>query len=305
MTKRAPVDLAKSVSARLVRIAHDRDDQAQDILIAYCFERLLYRVSLSAHADRFILKGARLFSVWLDAPYRATHDLDLLGSGDGSIEEMARVFRDICTVSAADDAVRFDPDSVAAVPIREEDIYGGVRVKLMARIGSSRATLQIDIGLGDAVVPPPERAAYPVLLPFPAPMVRMYPAEAMIAEKLQAMVVLDMANSRMKDFFDIWALATNRDFEGARLYAAIKATFERRGIALPDDPPVGLTSVFVDDAQKKTQWNAFLRKTRPRLQPPDLAQVVDILREFLMPPIHAARLDTSFENQWPAGGPWG
>jgi predicted nucleotidyltransferase component of viral defense system len=304
MTERSPVDIARSVKDRLVRIAHDRAEEAQNTLISYCLERLLYRLSRSAHADRLILKGARLFSVWLDAPYRATRDLDLLGGSDASVGEMVRAFREICAVAVDDDGVRFDPDSVGATEIREEMIYGGIRVKLDAYIGTARSPLQIDIGLGDSVVPSAEKAGYPVLLGYPAPVLRMYPPEAMIAEKFEAMVALRMANSCMKDFFDIWALATHKEFRGDRMHAAIEATFTQRRTVPPDGSPVALTAVFGEDAQKKAQWAAFLRKTRPTLEPPDLAIVVQVLRRFLMPPTDAVSAGLPFDSTWPAGGPW-
>jgi len=213
------------------------------------------------------------------------------------------VFRELCTLRVVDDGVVFSPESVRGVRIREDQEYGGVRVKLEARIENARVPLQVDVGFGDAVKP--EAATYPTLLDFPAPRLRAYPREAVVAEKLQAMVVLGLANSRMKDFYDLWNLAGSFSFEGERLGNAVRATFERRKLEFPRDLPLALTADFAQDASKKQQWKAFLKKTRLAVGAElDLGTVLAELRRFLGPLLDALAKGESFVGRWPADGPW-
>jgi hypothetical protein len=161
----------------------------------------------------------------------------------------------------------------------------------------------VDIGAGDAVVPPPEMLDYPPLLDLPPARIRAYRPETSIAEKTEAMVLLALANSRMKDFFDIHQLSETRAFEGETLRLAITATFERRGIEIPTEPPLALTREFADNAQKKVQWAAFVRRTRrPDLD--DLATVVAALDRFLWPVLKAAIRREPWPSRWSNRGPW-
>lgn len=292
---------ADSTRARLMnRWRHDGQRETFEALLnRYFLERLLHRLGRSPHRDRFILKGALLFALWSDAPHRATRDIDLLGHGDPEPEGIAAAFRDICAV-AGDDGVAFHADSVSAMAVREDAVYAGVRVTLDARLGQARQNLQIDIGFGDAVVPAPEEIAYPTLLEQSAPTLRAYPREVVVAEKFQALTALGMANSRMKDFFDLGALARDHDFDGATLSAALAATFARRQTALPKEVPLGLTPAFA--TAKEVQWRAFARRTA--LAPPPLATLLSGLERFLMPPSRAVALGAPFTRRWPSGGPW-
>jgi hypothetical protein len=274
------------------------------VLTRYALERLLYRLSVSPHRDAFVLKGALLFTLWTGAPHRATRDLDLLGSGEPASARLEQVFRDLCALAVEPDGVAFDARSVRAAHIREDQEYEGVRVLLEARLGAARTGLQVDVGFGDAITPGPVDVAFPTLLDLPAPALRAYPRETVVAEKFQAMVALGIANSRMKDFYDVWALARSFDFDGPALAAAIEATFARRRTPPPGDPPLALTPVFHDDAAKRTQWTAFLRRTGADVGGASFADVAIALHAFVLPPAAALVAAQPFDHVWSAGGPW-
>ena len=211
---KAPRNMAASVRQRLANRARERGETFDIVLTRYALERLLYRLGQSEHRDCFILKGAMLFSLWTDTPYRETRDLDLLGFGSNDVHHLEETFRSLCMLSVTDDGVTFDPDSVQTEPMREEENYAGGRVRLVATIAGVRLSLQIDIGFGDAVTPAPEEISYPALLPFPAPRIRAYPKETVVAEKYEALISLGMTNSRMKDFYDLWVMSSTFAFEG-------------------------------------------------------------------------------------------
>lgn len=279
--------LARSVQVRLVRHARAIGVDPNLVLTRYGVERFLYRLSRSPYAERFVLKGALLLLVWLGETLRPTRDADLLGYGDLPDEALLRIFRETCAVVVEPDAVAFLPGSVAVTPIREEDAYGGRRVALQARLGAARLSVQIDIGIGDAVTPAPQWLEYPSLLDAPRPRLRAYPRESVVAEKLHAMVLLGARNSRMKDYFDVRALLRENAMDAEALAAGIAATFARRRTALPDDLPAGLSDAFASDAVKRSQWQAFL--SRNRIEAPSLDDVVAEIRERLAGPIHRAR----------------
>jgi predicted nucleotidyltransferase component of viral defense system len=279
--------LARSVQVRLVRHAKNLGVDANLILTRYGIERFLYRLSRSRHADRFVLKGALVILAWLGETLRPTRDADLLGLGDLPDETLLAMFREMCTVAVEPDASTFDPASVKVENIREADAYGGTRVTLRGAIGTARVRVQLDIGIGDAVTPSPEWLVYPTLLGFPAPRLRAYPRETVLAEKFQAIVQLGSSNSRMKDYFDMLALLREGAFDEAVLARAIAATFARRRTALPKGVPSGLSRPFADDPARQAQWRAFLSKNR--LEGESLWEVVDELRERLAAALDRAR----------------
>ena len=279
--------LARSVQVRLVRHAKEIGVDPNLVVTRYGVERFLYRLSRSRHAERFVLKGALLILAWLGETLRPTRDADLLGFGELADDELLGIFREVCGVEVEPDAATFDAGSVEVVPIREGDAYGGRRITLRGRIGTARVSVQVDIGIGDAVTPAPEWLEYPSLLGFPCPRLRAYPRETVLAEKLHAMVVLGMRNSRMKDYFDVHALLREGEYDGALLARAIAATFERRRTTLPEGIPAGLSEAFSGDAGHQAQWRAFLAKNR--LQGSALAEVVDELRERLAAALDQAR----------------
>lgn len=301
--KHGPRNIVASVQARLVERSRELGVEHQLTLARFAGERLLYRLSTSEFAERFILKGAALLLLWLGESIRPTKDVDLLGFGDTSATALRRVFVALCAIESADDGLTFQADSIQVEAIRETQEYGGMRIKIMARLGNVRIPLQVDVGAGDAVVPPPELLDFPGLLDFPRARLRMYRPETSIAEKTEAMVRLGLANSRMKDFFDIYSLATTRTFDGDTLRCAVAATFARRGTEIPKERPLALTAEFANDAQKQVQWAPFvLRTRRPELR--ELQPVVEQLDRFLWPVLRAAGSEEPWHSQWSNGGPW-
>lgn len=209
----------------------------------------------------------------------------------------------MCNAAVDPDGLAFSPSSITAARIRGRQEYGGVRVKLTAMLGNARIPLQVDVGFGDAVTPKPQKTDFPALLSFPAPRVRAYPAETVVAEKFQAMVSLGIANTRMKDFYDLHHLAETHAFNGASLANAIRATFERRGTAIPSDTPLALSAAFAGDADKQTQWRAFLH--RGRLEgSAELGSVIARIAEFVMPVVDAVRDESPFDSHWAPAGGW-
>jgi predicted nucleotidyltransferase component of viral defense system len=303
MKRGGPKNIVASVQARLVERSRELGVEHQLTLARFAGERLLYRLSKSEFADRFILKGAALLLLWLGEAIRPTKDVDLLGFGDTSAEALKHVFVSLCAVDAPEDGLTFLAETVRVEAIREDQEYGGMRVKLMAMLGNVRIPLQIDVGAGDAVVPPPEVLDYPGLLDLPRARVRAYRPETSIAEKTEAMVRLALANSRMKDFFDIHRLAETQTFDGETMRLAIAATFSRRGIDIPNERPLALTREFAEDPQKKVQWAAFVRRTRrPDLD--DLSANIANLDRFLWPVLQAAARGKRWPHTWSKGGPW-
>ena len=279
-------NMGASVRGRLLKISKERGQTFDLLLTRYVLERLLYRLSTSNHKDNFVLKGAMLVTTWLDNAHRPTRDVDLLGFGSPEPEAMLAVFQEICVLKA-DDGVTFDVDALSIDGNREDLAYGGLRLTTNAEIGGAKIRVVIDIGFGDAIEPGLNEIELPVLLDLPAPRLRAYPKETVIAEKFQAMINLGRANSRMKDFYDIWFLAKMFEFNDDHWARAIKATFERRETEIPGDVPDALSEAFSQDEQKKKQWSAFISGI---LQDPvALDVVVSDLREFLLPHAQAAK----------------
>lgn len=282
-------NVGASVRARLLQLAKASGQSFDLVLTRFALERLLFRLSQSPHAGRFVLKGAMLMMSWFDDPHRGTRDLDLLGFGDPSPDPMLETFREILA-QEADDGVKFDADTLRVERIREALDYGGLRLRVIASISGARINLTIDIGFGDALEPGVEVLDYPSMLDFPMPRLRAYARETVIAEKFQAMVMLGRVNSRMKDFYDIWILSRSFDFSDDRLARAIAATFERRETPIPTDRPDALTDAFAKDQQKQRQWRAFVEGVAHN--PGDLTDVIAEIATFLMPhAVAAARLD--------------
>ncbi|MBO1349047.1 MAG: nucleotidyl transferase AbiEii/AbiGii toxin family protein [Hormoscilla sp. GUM202] len=297
-------NIAASVRQRLLNKAREQSEEFQNILIRYALERLLYRLSQSQYRNRFILKGAIVFSVWSNEPHRTTRDLDLLSYGENTLSYLEQVFRDICSVQVAADGIEFQNNTVRCEQIKVLQKYSGVRIKLTAILANAQIPIQIDIGFGDAVTPAPIELELPTLLEFPAPKVPTYPRETVVAEKFQAMVMLGIANTRLKDFYDLLFLAMNFTFEGEPLSLAMKATFDRRSTPLPTETPLALTASFAEDSAKKQAWQAFLRKGKLKANRLTLSEVVAILRNFIMPPALAAARGESFNQVWTPGGTW-
>lgn len=275
-------NIGASVRARLLNLSKASGQSFDLILTRFALERLLFRLSQSRHVDRFVLKGAMLLMLWFEDPHRGTRDLDLLGFGDPSPDATLATFREVLGQDAGD-GVSFDANALRVDRIREELEYGGIRLRTTALISSARVNLTIDIGFGDALEPGAELIDYPSMLDLPAPRLRAYARETVIAEKFQAMVALGRANSRMKDFYDIWILSRSFAFDDDRLARAIAATFARRGTEIPTERPDALSPAFAADEQKQRQWRVFVEDVA--IDPGDLADVVEDLAAFLM--LHA------------------
>jgi predicted nucleotidyltransferase component of viral defense system len=288
---RRPRDLPASIRQRLLDLSRERGEDFQTILDRYAVERLLYRLSVSDRRDQFLLKGALLFAVWFDAPHRPTRDADLLGFGEPDAARLADSVRGLCAI-AAEDGMTYEAASVRVQEIREQAAYPGLRVNLRATLGNARCNVQLDVGFGDAVTPEPVEEEYPSLLDdLPSPRLRVYPRESVYAEKVEAIARFGIANSRMKDYFDLLTLAREGAMDPAILAQAIAATFERRRTQLPDAMPLGLTAEFAGDPVKRRQWAAFLG--RNRLEAPALEATIDELARFLREPLEAARASTA------------
>jgi len=284
--KRPIRNMGASVRSRLLNLSKQRRQPFQLVLTYYVLERVLYRLSQTKHRDRFILKGAMLLTKWFEDPLRPTKDLDFLGLGNDDEKEMVSIFQEVCAVSF-DDGVVLDTDSVQIDRIREEAEYGGLRITANATVETARIRVVIDIAFGDSVEPGLQEIDLPVLLDFPAPHLRAYARETVIAEKFQAMVMLGRANSRMKDLYDVSILSRTFEFKDDKLRRAIAATFARRKTEIPSDLPDALTSDFANDPGKVQQWNSFVADVA--FQPGTLADVIKNLTAFLMPHAAAAR----------------
>ncbi len=304
MTRPRAHGLTRSVQDRLRNVARRENRPYAEILQHYGLERYLYRLSMTPQSDRFVLKGALLMRVWDGAETRATRDIDLLGPTDVSAEEVEQLIRDCATVEVAPDGVEIVPNSVRVTPIRIPDKHVGFRAKFDGFMAKSRLRFQVDVGAGDAVVPEPVQLEYPVLLAFPAPRLRAYTPYTTIAEKFEAIVKLDLANTRMKDYFDLAALAANLVFDGEILRSAVAGTFRSRGIEVPRETPPGLGDGFAQAPEKIVQWKAFVRKSRLEDRTWPLDETVARIRDFLMPAVRAAAEDELFEMMWSPGGPW-
>lgn len=303
MKKARPANQAASIRQKLLNHSREHNEDFMLTLTHFAIERFLYRLSHSEHANRFVLKGAMLFAAWTDQPYRPTRDVDFLGSGDQSPETLEVVIREICTTEVEPDALEFVHSSIRISEIREEHDYHGKRIQLVAKLGQATIPLQIDIGYGDTITPKPESIRYPTLLDLPAPEIIAYPKETVIAEKLEAMVVLGRGNSRMKDYADIQILSRMFDFEGELLSAAIHATFERRRTEIPTDVPDGLSEQFAQDPEKSRQWDGFCNRSGLDASL-TLADVVAEICRFLLPPMSAVASNVAFRAKWAAPGPW-
>jgi predicted nucleotidyltransferase component of viral defense system len=305
MKREAPFNTAVSVAARLLQISQKTGENHQVLLTRYGLERLMYRLGRSDFANRFVVKGAMLFLVWRDVPRRMTRDLDLLATRRSSADSMRAMFISLCRMGVEDDGILFDESSVTVEEIREDQQYGGLRVTMQGRLGRIRLPIQVDIGFGDAVTPAPIPKPFPALLEFPPPVLRIYPRETVVAEKVEAMVHLGLVNSRLKDYYDIWVLMNGFEFDGELLKRAVVATFTRRKTDFPLTVPPGLSDTYAGDRQKQLQWAAFLRRTHVNFpQAVNLETLVGQERAFLLPVLFAAAKQEPLAGSWPKGGPW-
>lgn len=281
-------NVAASVRQRLLNLAKERREDFDLILVRYALERFLYRLSASRHGERFLLKGALLFLVWGMNEHRPTRDADLLGFGASDLKTLAEVFHEICGTKL-EDGIVYDPATVTAEEIGEDKAYAGARVTFRAELAGARIRVQVDVGFGDAITPEPVAIEYPVLLDAPPPKLRAYPVYTVIAEKFHAMTVLGEANSRMKDFYDLWAISRKFDLDQGLIAAALAATFQRRKTPLPDGEPVALSRRFAESDVQKRLWQAFVRRNGLPADGVTLAQTQEAISQIILPALKTAR----------------
>ena len=296
-------NLPASIHQKLLNNARKTNRPFFEVLQYFAIERFLYRLSKSPYADKFVLKGALMFSVWKPGLPRPTKDIDFLGRTNNDLNAIVRIMKGICSIKAGSDGLVFTPGSVAGERITEHSDYQGVRVYFWAGLGKARVSMQVDVGFGDIVVPGAQNISYPAILDMPEPVLKGYSRESVIAEKLEAMIKLDIINSRMKDFFDVWLLARQFDFKGATLAKAIKETFRHRKTAIIKEPHM-LADDFKTDKTKQAQWRAFLRKNKLTVAPADFAEVVSGIAGFVKPVLSALADGKDFPAVWKAAGSW-
>lgn len=296
-------DLGASVRQRLLNQSRAQNRPFQEVLQYFAMERFLYRLARSPNADRFILKGALLLTAWRAPLSRPTMDIDLAGRTNNQLDHIKEIVGAVCEIAVDPDGVDFNRASIVVSRIKEDADYEGVRVQFHAILARARIPMQLDIGFDDVITPGPTEIEYPTLLDFPAPMLRAYPKETVVAEKLEALTILGMLNSRIKDYYDLALLSRMYHFEGERLAEAIRATFHHRGTGIESEP-IGLTQAYCDDPARILQWRAFVRRSRFGDEIGDLTHLVEEVRRFALRVLSTVALETSFKAYWKPGGPW-
>lgn len=303
MTDRNVKNVAASIHQRLLNTAKQTGRPFNELLQYYAIERFLFRLSVSNYADRFVLKGALTLLVWKTPTTRPTRDIDLLGRIDNNLNLVRAVIADVCRQPVDADGLSFDSASVTTERIAEDADYHGVRAKFQGGLGNARIAMQIDIGFSDVITPGPVRISYPTVLDHAPAQLNAYNRETIVAEKFEAMIKLGVLNSRMKDFFDIWALSQNFEFDGTELAEAIWKTFAQRESPVAADA-VCFTANFAADPSKSTQWSAFLRNGRLTDTPTRFSEIVATVQAFLKPVAAKLAAREAFAGKWPPGGPW-
>lgn len=297
-------DHARSIRHKLRNAMRDRNEDVRFALQRYAMERFLYRLGQSPSRERFVLKGAMLFALWGGSLYRPTRDLDFTGYGGTDTAAILAQIRDVCEIIVVDDGLAFDTAAMHSEAIRDESEYLGLRIRMEARLGRSRIPLRIDVGFGNAIHPMPVDVQFPTLLDDPPPWILAYPQEAVVAEKLHALVVLGERNSRYKDFYDLFVLGSQFTFSGNRLAAAIAATFHARTTFIEAALPLGLTPRFYGHAGRAEHWRAYLTRNALPGAPADFDAVGELLRSFLGPLWDALSANHPPDGDWAPGGPW-
>lgn len=297
-------NLAASVAARLLNQTRRTGGDYQNLVESFCYERFLYRLGVSELRERYVLKGAMLLRLWADQPYRSTRDLDMLRRGDGSFGPIRADVATICRMEVEPDGVEFNAGSIEVAAIRAEEEYAGARVTFRAKCHTARLDLQVDMGVGDSVWPAPKPTTYPTLLDMPRPSILAYPPEAVIAEKLEAIIVLGDRNGRIKDYFDLDYLARHFTFDREILVEAIRRTFARRSTPIPSEEPIGLTSAYWENPSRPPQIKAFARRAHLPVGADPGAEILASIRPFLLPVLQDLGSGKGTKGTWPPGGPW-
>lgn len=298
---RSPKNIPASVRQRLLNRAKSDRRPFNELLQYYAMERFLFRLSQSIHADRFVLKGAFMMRVWRSSELRPTMDIGMLGRTSTEEGDIVVQIKDILTTDVEADGLALDPDYIRAERITEDADYEGIRIRFLGTLGSARINMQIDIGFGDIVYPEPEKSEIPTILNSPAPRLFCYTRESSISEKFEAIVKIGMLNSRMKDFYDIWQLSQQFDFEGDRLTEAIRLTFERRGTKLLSEVEA-FTESFIE--AKQVQWATFRKRLQHEHVPSSFGEITASVDRFLSPIVAALSSGRPSPRNWTAPGPW-
>lgn len=304
MTEHPPKNIIASIHQRLLNASRQTGRRFNDLVMYYAVERYLYRLSQSAYRDRVVLKGGLMLNVWRTPVTRITRDIDLLGRLSNEPQAIADVVRAICSVGVQDDGIVFDPDTISTNPIAEDADYEGVRAQFRGHFGKMPLAMQIDFGFSDVITPAPTEITYPTLLDHPPAHLLAYNRETAVAEKFQAMVKLGELNSRMRDFFDVWALSQGFAFEERLLADAIQSTFVRRGTKL-EQQPACFGETFAATPEKIQQWKGFLKTAQVSQAPAELPEAIDSIKQFIIPVVEAIASGHDSDRQWQPGGPWG
>ena len=302
--KKETKNITASIRALLQHKARETNRPFSEILQFYGIERFLYRLCESKYANRFILKGALMFTVWHIPERRTTLDIDFLAQYGNEIDSFEKMVKNICRTSVMSDGLVFDSEQIKGQRIKEAADYEGVRIKFLGLLEKSRIPMQIDIGFGDRIYPKARKIEYPVILDFPKPKLKGYPAESVISEKYEAIVKLGPLNSRMKDFYDIWLLMRKFDFIGENLLEALKRTFAHRKNDLPDSKPLSVEEIYDDKSDRQTLWGAFLKKNDIEHAPQKLSKIAHEIEEFLLGPIVAMNDYEKFNKEWKPSDGW-
>jgi len=301
VTRRTLQNASASVHQRLLNIARKTSRPFDEVLQYFAMERFLYRLSQTEHADSFVLKGALLFRIWDTPDSRATRDIDFLAYVDNSPDNLAAIIRDVCAIDGVDDGLKFDPETVEAQRIKQDADYEGVRIRFRCLLGNARIHMQVDVGFGDLIHPGAVQAEYPALLDLPRPSLLIYPPETVVAEKAEAMVHLGRLNSRMKDFYDIWRISLQFNFNGEDLYEAVRRTFDKRKTAVIEFDD--LLAELLDSETLQMQWTAFLGKSAIN-GPETFPEVLALLGKFLSPVFSSIQNNKALSQKWTPPGPW-
>jgi predicted nucleotidyltransferase component of viral defense system len=286
--KESQKDIAASIRTRLKHEAENQRKSFAELLQYYGMERFLYRLSKSQYVDKFVLKGGLLIYGWNIPLRRPTRDIDFRGYLDNSEYTIRRAINDIIDEPVPEDGILFDVKTIQVEQTQIDADYEGIRVKFTGYLGKARIPMQVDIGFSDALASRVERVHYPTLLEdAKSPRLKSYPKESMVSEKFHAMIRHAQLNSRLKDYYDLWLIADNFEFDVHALQKAIEKTFARRNAAIPVERPAGLTAEFAE--RNRNRWTNFLSKTS--LQSEDVenfADVVERIWTFIEYPIRAS-----------------
>jgi len=304
MSKANLKNIPASVHQRLLNVAKATNEELQALLTRFALERLLYRLGRSPHREALVLKGAFLFLAWGESASRPTKDIDFLATGEAEIGRFEDLIRDVCKVADPNDGLEYHAETVHGEAIREQAHHDGIRIYLLATLGNARIPLQIDIGSGDAIDPDPVDISYPTVLDLPAPSIRAYRRESVIAEKLEALVSIGEATSRLKDFFDIWRFSSVFAFDGQNMQRAVQSTFDRRHTPIPVGIPPALGGEFTRDADRVKQWDRLVTRFAAEETTPSLTDVCGKILRFATPIFSRIRDGRAFAGSWPPGGPW-